>query len=208
MGQHDITISVADGTYSEDVIAAGSPVGNGTITLSGNLTNPENVLISASDHALQITERARLSIEGLKIETSSGCAIYANTGGLLTIKGDLIIGEGPQAQLRVSDNASQIKVSGDIELEVAGGIGIYAQRGAVFDMQNKTITLTGTPAYSYFLVSSETAVVLISGNTFTGSATGTRYSVRELSLCKTSNGGASYLPGDAAGAVSNGGLYI
>jgi hypothetical protein len=49
---------------------------------------------------------------------------------------------------------------------------------------------------------------LVNGITFTGAATGQRYDIRENSVCNVAGGGATYLPGDVAGATATGGQYV
>lgn len=66
----------------------------------------------------------------------------------------------------------------------------------------RTVTLSGTPAFATrFAQFTYGGIYICGGMTFTGAATGTRYYAAGHSLIETGGGGASYLPGNAAGFV-------
>lgn len=69
-------------------------------------------------------------------------------------------------------------------------------------VQGMTITLTGTPAFSYFANAAQLGMLLINNNTWAGSATGSRYSAALNGAIRCD--GAT-LPGDAAGTTATGG---
>jgi hypothetical protein len=72
----------------------------------------------------------------------------------------------------------------------------------------KTVTLAGTPAFaSAFCAVSNGGGVLASALTFSGSATGPRYSAATAGHINTGGGGANYFPGSTAGSVTTGGDY-
>ena len=72
-----------------------------------------------------------------------------------------------------------------------------------------SVTLTGTPAFSYaFANANLLGVMRVDGNTYTGAATGTRYAATNNGAVNTNGGGATYFPGNGAGTVSGGGLYV
>lgn len=68
------------------------------------------------------------------------------------------------------------------------------------------VSISGTPAFSNAFVScsGKSMVVAPSGVVaFTGSATGQRYIVTDVSLIQTSGGGANFFPGSVAGSATN-----
>lgn len=84
----------------------------------------------------------------------------------------------------------------------------FTTTGALIQCVSKTITLTGTPAFSTgFLIASRNGGALISGNTFSGSATGTYYIVSFTAWADVAGAGGTYLPGNAAGSTATGGQY-
>jgi hypothetical protein len=48
----------------------------------------------------------------------------------------------------------------------------------------------------------------LDGNTFSGAATGARYRSEQNSVIVVAGAGETYLPGNAAGSVVTGGLYL
>jgi hypothetical protein len=73
---------------------------------------------------------------------------------------------------------------------------------------SKTITITGTPAFTgEFALARRVAAIQCNGNTFSGSATGVRYLADNNGVIFTNGGGATYLPGDSAGSTASGGQY-
>ena len=53
-----------------------------------------------------------------------------------------------------------------------------------------------------------TGLMVLASDTFSGSATGTRYLVGINGTINTAGGGASYIPGNAAGSAATGGQYV
>jgi hypothetical protein len=72
-----------------------------------------------------------------------------------------------------------------------------------------TVTITGTPAFSsQFVGASFDAMAKTQSVTFSGSATGKRYSAAQTAMVYTGTGNASYLPGNSAGTVADDGQYL
>ena len=72
----------------------------------------------------------------------------------------------------------------------------------------RTITLTGTPAFSSNFATALFGYMNVSTCTFSGSATGVRYSATLNGIINTGGGGATYLPGNSAGSFATGGQYV
>jgi hypothetical protein len=82
------------------------------------------------------------------------------------------------------------------------------QQNSFLICNSRTITLTGTPAFSQRFGSATTGSLLnTTVVTFSGAATGKRYNVDLNAVISTAGGGASYYPGDAAGSAATGGQY-
>ena len=76
-------------------------------------------------------------------------------------------------------------------------------------VQSKTVTLTGTPAFAAAFANADlSSTVLVNGNTFSGAATGARYSATNNAVISSGGAGATYLPGNAAGSTGAGGQYV
>ncbi|MEW9806896.1 DUF2793 domain-containing protein [Mesorhizobium sp. ZMM04-5] len=209
MSIHNVTIQVADGTYSEGVVVSGGWLGSGSVTLQGNVTTPANCVISRpSGNCTLVTNYGRLAILGFKVETGSpGLGVAAQNGGVLTIAGQMNFGACGTAHIYaerggVVTAASSYTISGSSSCHVQA-----LSDGYVFDVSN-TITLTGGVAFSSgFVKCDRMALVEFSGNTYSGSASGPRYSVSSGGGINTFGAGATYFPGSSGGIASAPGWY-
>jgi hypothetical protein len=105
-----------------------------------------------------------------------------------------------QAWINIQNNYT---ISGGAAHHLSGG------PGSVIGLSGSatTITLTGTPAFTTFASQAGPGQINIGGLTFSGSATGTRYSATLNGVINTNGGGASYLPGSISGSTATGGQY-
>ena len=205
---YGVTINVADGTYT-GAITLKSYVGVGPIAIVGNTGTPANVVISTTSATCITGSQVRgpYSINGLKL--------VANTAGF----NGVTLSQGTQLnyanidfgaaniQLSVTMNAVAI-ASGGTTISGNANIHWYATTGGMIQDAGKTITLSGTPAFAQaFAWAQQHGRMVVNGDTFSGSATGTRYYADTLALIDTVAGGASYLPGNAAGSTATGGVY-
>ena len=139
----------------------------------------------------------------------SGVAIDAPLGNCIVAGGGTTLSLGPVRFL--SAGASHIKiverglVLANGALAIAGGAQqhILATEQSAFRGYGTSYTLTGTPAFSdAFISASEGAIVRCESASFSGSATGKRYSV---SGCSFLNTYGVTLPGSIAGTTATGG---
>jgi hypothetical protein len=80
--------------------------------------------------------------------------------------------------------------------------------GTVYSL-GATITLTGTPNFSNaFAQATDCGVIRLGPTTFVGGATGKRYNATTNGVINTNGAGATYLPGNAVGTATTGGLYV
>jgi hypothetical protein len=212
---YNVTIQVADGTYTGAVTVTGPWVGSGSVTLQGNTTTPGNVVITtagAGAAALSVQSGGRLSVTGFKL-VSSGTGATAglkSSGSSISVTGAMDFG--------AANRQMQAALSGGISF--ASGVAYNISAGAVTHVfcsssgnvaiEGCTITTTGTVAFSgAFVTSSFLGVVFIDASTFTGaSATGSRYSISANGVVYTAGAATTYLPGNAAGSTASGGQYV
>lgn len=207
---YNVTIQVADGTYGAGVSVAGPWVGRGTVTILGNTTTPANVLISTPGVAVKTDNYARLFIAGVKVQTStSGAGVEATNGSVLTISGKVEFGSTVGAQVFAHDHA--VIVFATTGYTIASGAPIHwqTQGQGTIKAQSMTITLSGAPAFSIAFAYGETlSYQIFNANTFSGAATGTRYSFTGNAVGNSVGSGVNYLPGSASGVTSGGGQYL
>lgn len=198
---YSININVADGTYTAGA-SLPAYVGVGPINIIGNVTTPGNVILNTAGTSLSCIG-GNWSIDGVRVNSSAGGGISA-TGGILTVKqivfgacsaGHIIAASGGKVYL--TNNYSIVGVA-PVHFYVIGGGQVVAQNAL-------TLTITGTPAFGVaFLSASGLSYLSIANITYSGAATGVRYTITTNSVAMT--GGAT-LPGSAAGTVATGGQY-
>ena len=210
MGGFDVTIQIANGTWTQ-ALTLKSHAGEGKIILLGDEGTLTNVTISTtSASCITATEiSGRYAIRGLRLQTTtSGSGIIA-TGNRVDIEFQncnfgAIVDHGISAS-----NGAAIKATGHYTISGGGATHWNILIGATLAVQGRTITITGTPAFSTaFCAAARGAICTVNGNTFSGSATGVRYDAITNAVIFTSGGGATYLPGGTSGTTATGGQYV
>ncbi len=204
LGVSNATINVADGAYG--VVTLRDPVGAGSCFLTGNGTTPANVMIGGTGTCITVGGSTRWSIGGFSLAGTA--AISASSGSRLTINGRMRYGVCTGQHIYAARD-SILTIAADYE--IFGGCLIHwqAEQKGLIVCNNRTITVTGTPAWSYaFAYAGDVSAMYVGVNAFSGAATGTRYVAGANGTINTLNGGANYFPGSIAGAVSSGGQYL
>jgi hypothetical protein len=211
LNSFNLTIQVGSGTYSAVYVGA-PPVGFGNLSLVGNTTTPSSVVITSSTaHTIQVDNGGRVNVSGFRLtNTGSNLAnILAASQSITIINGNMEFGSTTS-----SGNHIYSVFSGNIFLNsnysiVGGGSSHWAaDRGGNVMCNSRTITLIGTPAFAgQFAFADINGSMGVSGNTFSGAATGTRYYAQGGGVIQTYGGGANYFPGSVAGSVGTGGYY-
>ncbi|NOG69824.1 hypothetical protein HJG45_05545 [Roseicella sp. DB1501] len=218
---YNLTFQLANGTYAAQTVTGNLHGYTGqTITVIGNTSTPASVIIAGTSAVAVSAVRATpFIIRSMKI-TSTGTAGTFSTGGIGILSmqgsnvsfGNIEFGACGYAHLYASSNASigtyattassvTYTVSGDAAYHMVGS------DGGVCSNAGAAVTLSGTRAFTAFALASFGEVFSYS-NTYTGSATGSRYLATLGGIISTNGGGASALPGNAAGTTSNGGQYV
>ena len=224
------TISVANGTYTGltniSGLISGQTFGDTTrnnytndtsVFIIGNTTTPSNVVLTSASTlgTINVTNGARVGIAGFRLSnTAGGYGFYVVGGAQLSFS---LVDFGGFTSGGIHYAASQ---GGFIEVyapySISGGAGCHfiAGQGGIVQwlatgLTPKAITLTGTPAFTSGFACAQgpgyMSVDIV--NTFTGAATGPRYSASLNSVINTAGQGATYFPGNVAGTTSTGGIY-
>lgn len=207
----NVTIQVADGTYTGSVLGSSPQVGAGLITIKGNTATPSNVVLqvtSVYEYVVKASGYTILHVQDVKLVNTGGVGaaalLLASKGGVITFQ-NIDCGQAGQ-QLRAEDGG-RLECLGNYTIS-ASASNHYAIVNGQIRVQSKTITIVGTPAFTTFIDAPRIGLILVNGNTFSGGATGSRYSVIENSVIFTAGAGATYLPGNAAGSSGSGGQYV
>jgi hypothetical protein len=210
LGGKTATMQVGSGTFTAGLSVTQPWTGGGAVVLQGDTSTPANVIISttgASCVATTVPLPGALTVQGFELRTTSGGSGIDNSGGGVIIAGVMRYGACANAHMQVASGCYIGVVS---NYTISGNASQHwnALHGGFIQCDGKTITLSGTPAFSSaFAMGTNTGKIEAIGNTFSGSATGTRYSVTANAVINTNGGGASAFPGNASGGTGTGGQY-
>jgi Protein of unknown function (DUF2793) len=207
-----VTIQVRDGTYT-GAVTLKNAVGfaaAGSLIIRGNNATPSNVFVNVTANSAFTADGLNVAwdVYDLKLATTtSGHALFAIRGGYIRFN-NLEFGACAGAHILAGDD-SKITALGNYKISGGATQHIRGSGGAVARCQLVTITLTGTPAFSgAFAQADFNGSVAGNASTFSGSATGPRYSALKNGVVDTNGGGAAYFPGDTAGTTATGGQYV
>lgn len=205
-----VTIQVRTGTFG-GCIVTGPWLGSGVVSLVGDTTTPSNCVISSTTaNCVLVQNGGKLTISGFKLTTTgSGLSgLNALSGGNITVSDKMEYGACVSAHMRASISSSVSADSTTYTISGAAAFHILSSTCSTVSTQTCTVTVSGTPAFgSVFCFCISTASVFANGTTYSGAATGTRYSVTLNGSISVGGGGANFFPGNAAGSTATGGQY-
>ena len=204
-GGHDITIQLADGTYTSSVAVAFKMalVGGGRLILQGNVSDPDLVTVEALEEVL-IIGAGDVSVRGLRLQNASAtaAAVTVTAQGALTLDQ---VSFGP-AGGHIDINGGVLRLEGGYSIDDGATYHMRLADGGRFDGNAQTVTLNGVTDFTdAFVVCGDVSLARIAGQSFVGAATGKRYAVSANAVIQS---GGVVLPGDVAGTVQTGGQFI
>lgn len=205
-GGYDVTIQLADATYAESV-ALKTLVGSGSAIIQGNAATPANVVCKDFSGTYIV---GNWTIKDLVLTNGSAATRLAASGRgcVISFSGVTFGGTTTAYHIAATDGAVA-KAIGNYSISAGSTIHAYAANTGSVEIRSKTVTITGTPAFSTaFAYCQILGQQLLDGNTFSGSATGPRYSAISNGVLYTAGGGSTYLPGNSAGSTATGGQYV
>jgi hypothetical protein len=217
VGGQSITVNMADGSYPP-FVCNGTPVGaqGASVIFQGDMVSPSSVVISQSNGiAVFVALGAIVALQGLRVQASgtagdynaNGTGIVADSAGTVQIN-NVDFGTCQTAHMNAL-NAGAI-MTGGAPYSISGNAPIH-MLGAAGNLStaDSHVTLYNSPTFSTaFAVAEWAGTINVFRQTFTGAAHGPRYNAQSNGIISTNGAGANYLPGDAAGSVSTGGLYL
>jgi hypothetical protein len=221
LGSHTVTISIADGSYTENVLLRDFIASGGSVTISGNNTTPSNVVLTNTGSGVCFSYSGAsgvggsYKITGMKIQAASegaGILLYVQNHRNIWID-KLIFGRAATHML--IENYSTIGVTGVGGYQVDGNCSehicvdnhsyfevIDGGMGVVSVLKNPCNILVwikldqcSTAKYHFDVLNKDRVV-------------GYRYVVNGLSLLSASGSNPAFLPGTMAGVTNSGGLCI
>ena len=153
-----------------------------------------------------------MSVSGFSMTASvgsglnTGYCIGANLAGVVYF--DHCIFNAAQYAHLTTGIAGYISATGPYTISASAQVHMIAgSGGSEIVVANQTVTLAGTPTFTYaFAAADSAALVYAGGNTYSGGATGTRYIATNGGYIISNGAGASYFPGTVAG-ISTTGYY-
>lgn len=209
---YDVLLQLPDTTYIT-TLEVKAWIGSGGLTIQGNMGTPANCLISVTGgHCIANTTSPLtgiLTVQGVETRTiTSGNCILASVPGKIQFN---TVRFGACAWHHIQAAGGGIEVTANGNYTISGSTGLShadVSSGAVIRVESVTVTLSGTPAWGVsFCTSWRSGNGLFGFSTFSGAATGKRYSVYENGVIDTFGSGEAFLPGNALGTVSSGGKY-
>lgn len=210
-GGFDVTIAIEAGIFTSGNILR-TIIGSGRIIVRGINDNISDTIVSTAgvpcfDCGTGFSGTYHLRYMRLE-KTGAEATISGRGGGGIVLWDNLDFGPN-LAGTHIQCGANQsFRAEGNYTISGGAGSHIGAYDGGHVRVQSKTVTLTGTPAFSgVFVVASRCGQALLTGDTWVGSATGNRYSASLNGVLLTGTGSETYLPGSAAGSKDTGGQY-
>ena len=200
------TVNIGAGTYTGGCVV---PV---TVGQKGSANfifrGVAGTIISTAGACFTVGPNAMVTLDDMDLRSSGGNGISAaGTGCVVAISAGMIFGAIAGTAI-FADTSAQVLANVAYTVNGAQFFHWWARNGATISADFAAITFTGTPAITYFAESQQCGVILSASITWSGTFTGTRYSVDSNSVQNTGGGGVNYYPGSIAGATSTGGQYL
>lgn len=209
----NVTVQVGDGTYTGAVTlknVAGF-AGPGNLIIQGNNGTPANVLISVTSNNCFTADGVTTvwDIKDLKLQTTTSGHCLSQTNGAYVRFGNVNFGTCAGSHVFNNGRGAALALSA---YAISGGATshwvAYNFSQVSSALSTTAITITGTPAFTLFADCEGMSEMAVFFFTFTGSATGTRYLVSTNSVLNTGGQLTTWLPGNAVGSNTTGGLYV
>lgn len=215
LGGYTVTIQIADGTYSAGLSIASPWTGGGRVTVQGNASTPANVLVNcAASSCIRVdaTLPGLLTVKDMKLISPGGGSTGIDHQGIGTIAySNIDFGACASWHIAAGKPGAFIDCIGNYSISGNAAGHMLAAYGGQIRCTGRTITLAGTPAFALgFVYVTRGGLLDAEVDTFSGAATGSRYSIDSGGIVYTGGGGASYFPGSSSGSggtTSGGGYY-
>jgi hypothetical protein len=194
-----------DNTTANDPIVFGNWVGGGTIILDlgGGTLSVASQCVATSGVLGGVVrpQNGTITCTG-----GGGNCIYHNAAGQVTFGSGLIFGASSSAHIALAAPGAYLFHTQDYTITGAALAHIANNgTGTFYSHPSGTVTITGTPAISFFALAQRGALIY-SGATYSGATTGARFWTLSAAVINTSTTSLTHFPGSSAG-IFQGGFY-
>lgn len=223
MSIHQVTIQIADGTYSTGVILK-KYLGSLAPIFNGNSVTPANVHINDAvaghsaftflnifgDNTNYSTGAGTWVVQNMKLTAARACLETYGTGNVIKVGVGIIFGVTTFHMLASAGGfiicTSSYSISGNATYHM-----LSQQASSIVNSVTFTVTLLASITVTYFVYALRGAIISMSGITYTLGAftvTGQRYLAAETGAIYTGTVATpTYFPGTVAGAIATEGHY-
>lgn len=200
-----LTIQLANGTYAGGLNASCALMNCLAMTIQGNTSNAASVVLQGG-----VVIYGMVST-GVNLQWLTAAYITARNNGYVILSGTIRLTGGAGSSLLQATMSSFISATAaSIVFAGSGASAITAVYNSTVYLFGCTLSQAGAYTYTSFTcyASMCSTVYMLSGTTWSGSATGTRYQAARNGIIETNGGGASFIPGSVAGSVNGQGQYF
>jgi hypothetical protein len=181
------------------------------VTIIGDETTPSNVHIQVSGgNNFKAEGASKWALKGMKLSSSTGTGIllWATKGSSVSFQS---LEFGAATHHVLAEYSSLVQCTGNYAMSGGGFAHVRARDVAVVEIQSVTVTLTGTPSFTgAYAFCERVGLFRATSCTFSGAATGARYTAQANGVIYTNGAGTTYFPGNAAHTTptATGGQYV
>lgn len=208
LGLNDVTIR-ATGTFAESVVLRNLTTVGGKVNIRGDVSNLTGFVMSPASGACFHTGTGfagTYDFSYLKFAATGGGIRGTGGGGSITF--GYVDFAASTAEHIAAPQGCLVVATGPYQISGGAYAHLAAYDGSLLRVQNVTVTILNNPQFTVcFAMGTRNGVLLVTGTTFNGSATGKKYSA-DLGGGIVTYAGSDYLPGNSAGTSTAPGWYI
>lgn len=207
LGGNDVTVQVGAGTYTDGVSVTEFWAGGGSVRFTGDLTTPGNVIIDTTGNGFTFSTGTPgiFYIGGFRIIADS-VGIFVGGPAVVYVDGKMEYGTAGTSHFFTAAPGCFLYLAGAYTVD--GSASNHYLAGYLSQIYiDSAVTLSGAPDFSAGFAYCFDANISSYGS-FTGAATGPRFSVTSNGFIDSNSGSSlTYFPGNSAGIITTGGQY-
>jgi len=212
LGGRHVTIQLGNGTYSQSLSVGSPQVGAGSVTIRGNADNPALTVLqrTAPDSRLiGVSNSAILRLAYVTLQSTTNTLLATTLGTIYVDAGVRFAGNAGVSDAQILAQVGGIVIVSASSYSIVGNAGYHwrALLGGQISASNALVDVNGRTFATAFAQGERLGMVSCLNASFTGAATGKRYTAILNGLVFTGTSNANFLPGDTAGTTAAGGQY-